>query len=264
MTRIVTAIALGAAVVAAVWWLPAAYFNLLILAVASLGLLELAGIYLPDRVERCSSVAAGAAVSAAVLFGEGFGFALLALPAVFFALSLLFMRRTPELTGVAQRLGIASMGILYVGVSFSFWGPLRELSFGRELVLLALAPACLCDTFAYVAGKTMGKHKFAPRVSPNKTMEGFFGALAGSLAGVFLVRWLLLPHITWQSAAAFAVLVWIVSPFGDLVESMLKRSAGVKDSGNLIPGHGGVLDRLDALIFTGPAAYAFARYIFGM
>lgn len=265
MVRVMTAIFLGVVVLAAVWWLPAWGFNLLILAMALAGLVEYGRIFLPDPVERSGMVVGGGIVSATMLFNPaGAEAAIIVLTGVLFGLALLFMKRAPALPGVADRWALAMLGVLYLGVAFSFWAPLRGAAMGRELVLLALVPACLCDTFAYVFGKAFGKRKFAPMVSPNKTMEGFAGALVGSLAGTFAVRWLLVPHMPVAMAAAFAVVIWIVSPFGDLVESMLKRSAGVKDSGTVIPGHGGILDRLDALVFTGPAAYAFAWLVWGL
>ena len=263
MVRILTAIAMGILVVSAVWWLPVSYFKLLVLAAAALGLHEFSRMFFPDRIEASFATAAGVVMSASILFRfGGRGSDMLMLAGLLFALSLVFMWRAKELSGAVQRLALACFGMVYIGVAFSFWGLLRETGFGRELVLLALAPACLCDTFAYLAGKTIGRRKFAPMVSPNKTMEGFAGALVGSFAGVFAVKWTLLPWLPDYAALAFAAAVWIASPFGDLVESMLKRSAGVKDSGAIIPGHGGVLDRLDALIFTGPVAYFFAIYLF--
>ena len=165
--------------------------------------------------------------------------------------------------GVAERIGLSTLGILYLGVSFSFWVWLRKMDYGNIAVLFAIAPACLCDTFAYAVGKACGRHKFAPKTSPNKTMEGFAGALVGSMLGVFVIWYFLVPHLEWYLPLGLAFIIWITSPFGDLIESMLKRSCNVKDSGCIIPGHGGVLDRLDALIFTAPAAYLYMKYIFG-
>ena len=131
----------------------------------------------------------------------------------------------------------------------------------RWVLLLAMVPACLCDVFGLIAGKCVGRHKLAPMVSPNKTVEGLIGALAGSMLGAFAVRYAILPELSALAVAGLAVVIWISSPFGDLVESLMKRSCGVKDSGAIIPGHGGVLDRLDALVFTGPAAYAYVKYV---
>jgi phosphatidate cytidylyltransferase len=180
---------------------------------------------------------------------------------IVFLACLFFMWRTSELSGVAQRIGLAVFAIMYLGFAFPMWGVIRLLPNGASLVLLALVPATLCDTFAFLAGKIFGRHKFAPSVSPNKTMEGFVGALLGSLMGTFVIKFLLLPELAAVHVVAISFIVWITSPFGDLIESMLKRSCGVKDSGTIIPGHGGVLDRLDALIFTGPAAYLYIRYV---
>lgn len=265
MIRAVTAIILGVGAVAAVWWLPLPAFAVLVVAIAALGLVEYGRMFLPDRVERGATVAAGAVLAAAMGFcPAGGGAAAVTLATLLFALSLLFMGRTPELPGVAGRLGLSALGVLYLGLAFGFWTWLRQMGQGRELVLLALVPACLCDTFAYAAGKAVGRHRLAPLVSPGKTWEGFIGALAGSLVGVLLVRRFALPGLSWRLGLALALVVWLTASMGDLIESMFKRSAGVKDSGTIVPGHGGVLDRLDALVFTGPAAYAFARYVIGV
>lgn len=262
MVRTVVAIALGASIVAAIWWLPARGFDLLVLVAAFLGLLEYGRMFFADPVERGAAILAGGAMAANMLFcPEGADSSTILLTLLLFALALVFMWRTKDLPGVADRLALALLGVLYLGFAFCFWSLLRHLPLGRELVLLALVPACLCDTFAYLVGKAVGRRKFAPQVSPQKTMEGFAGALAGSIGGVLVVRQLLLPTLSFGEALLFAIVIWIVSPFGDLIESMFKRSAGVKDSGTIIPGHGGILDRLDALIFTAPAAYALAKYV---
>ncbi len=98
-------------------------------------------------------------------------------------------------------------------------------------------------------------------VSPNKTLEGYAGALLGSALGTGIVFAWGLQEYAVVHAVAIALLIWIVAPMGDLIESMLKRSFGVKDSGTLLKGHGGILDRLDALIFSGPVVYAYAKYL---
>lgn len=262
MIRAITAIILGFVVVAAVWWLPIWSFDLIVLATALLGLIEFARMFFDDPMEQGVTVIAGGIVALTMIFcpirAES---ALLLLPLVFFVVALFFMWRTQILLGVAERLGLSMLGVLYLGFAFCFWSWIRHLPSGQSLVLLVLAPACLCDTFAFLFGRMFGRHKFASQISPNKTMEGFLGALVGSFVGVFLIRWLVLPKVSWAQAIVLVFVIWIVSPFGDLIESMFKRSVGVKDSGTLIPGHGGVLDRLDALIFTAPAAYVFTKYV---
>ena len=262
MLKAITAIILGFLVVAAIWWLPLPAFNTIILLVAFLGAIEFGKMFFQDPFERWITIlttvfSAYMTINYAI-FASAFP---LILAGELFVFSFLFMLKTKTLDGVASRLSIAMLSVIYLGVAFPIWSWIREMPFGASMVLLILAPACLCDTVAYIVGKAIGKHKFAPKVSPNKTWEGFAGALIGSLAGVFLIRWLLLPNLELVHTVGLALIIWITSPIGDLVESMFKRSCGVKDSGTIVPGHGGVLDRLDALIFTGPAAFAYIKYL---
>lgn len=264
MVRAAMAILMGFGIVAAVWWMPTRWFEALLFVVLLLGSFEYVRMFFTDRVERAATIATCVLTAAAMLYlRESPETVPACIACLMFILCLAFMWRAKELGGVADRLGLSAFCIIYLGVSFPFWGILRGMEDGNSIVLLALAPACLCDTFAYVVGKAVGRRRFAPMVSPNKTVEGFIGALAGSLGGAFLIRQLLLPHIAWQHVVGFAIVIWIVSPFGDLIESMFKRSCGVKDSGSLIPGHGGILDRLDALVFTAPAAYIYVKYAMG-
>jgi phosphatidate cytidylyltransferase len=116
----------------------------------------------------------------------------------------------------------------------------------------------LADTFAYLVGSKAGKHKLSPVVSPNKSKEGFGGGLVAAAATGALLFWLfgMSPHWGWGFLFG-AIIAW-VGLYGDLAESVLKREAGVKDSSNLIPGHGGMLDRIDALLFTFVAGWFLA------
>jgi len=128
-----------------------------------------------------------------------------------------------------------------------------KLPDGRSLILALMIIIWMGDTCAYYMGKKFGKHKLAPTISPNKTVEGLLGAFLGNFFGaVFLKFFVLPPHFSLQSFVVIALLVGGVGQVGDLFESLLKRGAGVKDSGNVIPGHGGMLDRLDSLIFAVP------------
>lgn len=262
MIRVISALVLGAAVLAVVWLAPPWCMDWLVIAAAAVGLVEFGKMFLGDRVERAFAFLAGLSAAAAMVFAnDPPGATLLVLVLGLFVMALVVMKRASELAGSAERLGLALAGVIYLGVAFPFWSWIAGLPHGRGLVLLALVPACLCDTFALAAGKALGRHRLAPRVSPNKTMEGLAGALLGAFAGTFLMRWLVLPWLPVADAVLLSIVIWVTSPFGDLVESFFKRSSGVKDSGTLIPGHGGVLDRLDALIFTGPAVYAYAKYV---
>jgi hypothetical protein len=139
-----------------------------------------------------------------------------------------------------------------------------RLSAWRAWVLLAIALTFSNDTGAYFAGHAFGRHKLLPRVSPSKTWEGFFGGMLASIGTAFVVRALGASQLSTLDCLALGVVVSILGPLGDLAESLLKRSMGVKDSGRLIPGHGGLLDRIDALIFTAPWAYFYASRVKGV
>jgi phosphatidate cytidylyltransferase len=147
------------------------------------------------------------------------------------------------------------VGIIYIGWMLSYWVSLRNLEGGMEWVIWGLLTIIATDTGAFLIGKTWGKHHLMPSVSPNKTVEGAIGGLVTGIAISIILSMLLdLPLGYWQMVL-LGTIVSIFTQLGDLVESMLKRSAGVKDTGKLLLGHGGVLDGADAIIFTGPVVY---------
>ncbi len=156
---------------------------------------------------------------------------------------------------LATTTGIIVLG--WLGAHF-FW--LRELAIdGAKWTALAMLSVWIADSAAYVVGKSIGRHKLAPRLSPNKTIEGYLGGvLAGplfsTLIGVFL-------DLDWQVAVVVGLLISILSPAGDLGISMLKRRKGVKDSGNILPGHGGALDRTDSLLWAVVLTFYVVRFM---
>jgi phosphatidate cytidylyltransferase len=157
-------------------------------------------------------------------------------------------------------------GILYLGWTLGHYVALRQLDHGRELVILAVFATFACDTSAFFVGRAWGRHHMAPAISPHKTWEGAIGGFVGAVAAALALRFVLnlgdwsLP-LTYAEAIAVGCLIGVVAQLGDLLESLLKRRAGVKDSGNLIPGHGGVLDRIDSLVFTGVIVYYFVLWM---
>jgi phosphatidate cytidylyltransferase len=169
-------------------------------------------------------------------------------------------------TGVAappggeSQAGSMILGIAYIGAPFAVLVRWRA-DLGPQSVLAFLIVIWANDIAAYFAGVASGRHKLAPRVSPGKSWEGAAGGLAGGLiAGLLLSSYLSLAR---GEAAVWAVVVTIVSQAADLFESVLKRRAGVKDSGRLLPGHGGVLDRFDGILLAGPAGYILLRLLAG-
>lgn len=153
---------------------------------------------------------------------------------------------------------VSVLGVVYIGGFLSTWPRTILLPGGEHWVLLGVVVVAAGDTFAYFVGRAVGKRPLSPRLSPNKTVEG---AVAGLIAGMLLAAAyaaVFLPGIrTWFVLGAAAIL-GIAAQGGDLFESMLKRAAGVKDSGKILPGHGGMLDRVDGIIVAGPVLYLLA------
>lgn len=162
------------------------------------------------------------------------------------------------------------LGILYISLPFSHLLLLRftgqyeyiqtafgALSAGAAYLWLAFIGTWASDTLAYFVGSMIGRHKLCPAISPGKTYEGAIGGLVGSIVGVTAMGWL--SGLPLTHMLIIGLLVGIVAPCGDLAESALKRFAGVKDSGNILPGHGGVLDRFDAIMFAVPVVYYYIR-----
>lgn len=171
--------------------------------------------------------------------------------------------RNAPVDSAAKDVGAVVFAALY-GSMLGYLVPLRELGethswTGGAWVILAAAMTWVGDTFAYSFGRAIGKHKMYPRISPAKTWEGFGGGMLGAVLSAFVVRALILPQLTVVDAVALGVIAGIGGPIGDLVESMLKRSCKVKDSGTILPGHGGMLDRVDALMFNAPLVYLYAK-----
>jgi phosphatidate cytidylyltransferase len=175
---------------------------------------------------------------------------------VVISLILLLLRANKEeaFTGWAWTMG----GIFYIGWLFSFLVAMRALPDGRDWVFLALLATFASDTSAYLVGRSIGRHKMAPYVSPNKSWEGAVAGVVGSIiisSAVVIVFGLPLSY--WQTAGLGA-LISIVGQLGDLVKSLFKRNTGVKDSGNVLPGHGGFLDRMDSVVFASCLVYLYA------
>lgn len=174
------------------------------------------------------------------------------------------MLRNAPVESAGRDVAVTVFALVY-GSLMGYLMPLRMLG-GTEQswtaagwVILAAALTWVCDTAAYFAGRAFGKHKLYPRISPAKTWEGFAGGMVGTLASAFVVRATILPVLSVGDCIALGLIAGVTGPVGDLVESMLKRSFGVKDSGHILPGHGGMLDRVDALMVNAPVVYFYAK-----
>jgi phosphatidate cytidylyltransferase len=185
-------------------------------------------------------------------------------PAAALLVASALLGRGREIGDRVQAAGGTLLGALYLGALGGAIAGLRlaaPLEKGAWRIILLLAVIMAADTFAYFVGQVVGRHKLAPSVSPGKTWEGFAGGLGGGILGALAVRAALLPELPLGHAAALGLVVAALGTAGDLVESVLKRWAGVKDSGTIFPGHGGALDRLDSLLFGAPVLYYYFVFI---
>jgi phosphatidate cytidylyltransferase len=172
---------------------------------------------------------------------------------------LYFLFRFREIPSVAGRYAASVIGIVYAGYLTTYLAKLKLIdpAHGGDTVLVVLIVAWAADTGGYFAGRYLGNAKLYEAVSPKKTWAGAWGGLAGSVLGVAVLKLISAHYLSWFDVAMIAIPGSILGQLGDLTESLIKRSVGVKDSGSLLPGHGGVLDRIDAVLFIAPYVYGY-------
>jgi phosphatidate cytidylyltransferase len=249
-----------------IWQGGALLFTLVIAAVSLLGLWEYFRILFADH--RGATVVAmrlaGTVCGPAIVFSSYLAAShllLLVLALGFIFAGGLAVVRFKDDARVPVTLAQAMLGIVYVPVLLSSLVVIRTSADGVTWIFLVLAMVFAGDVAAFFIGSRWGRYKLCPAVSPGKTVEGAVGGLAASVAvGAFFQLFFLPPH-SWLPALVCFMTVGAVGQVGDLFESVLKRSAGVKDSGNLLPGHGGILDRIDALLFAAPMALLFKEVL---
>ena len=151
--------------------------------------------------------------------------------------------------------------VMYVGVLGAHWVLLRDADDGRAWILVLLGVTFATDTGAYAVGRLIGSHRMAPRISPGKTWEGFAGGYVAGIAAAVAIPFALDLDPTPVVLALIAATLPVAAVAGDLAESALKRRIGVKDTSGLLPGHGGLLDRMDSLLFAGPCLYWIVQWL---
>jgi phosphatidate cytidylyltransferase len=180
-------------------------------------------------------------------------------------ISLICLLCRPSKEGAFRNWAWTIVGALYVGWMLSYWLNLRGLEDGRNWVYLAILTTFANDTGAFFIGKARGKHRLAPTISASKTREGAVGGLICAILGAVVIATvlnLISPfNFSYLQIILLGFLVSLFAQLGDLVESLLKRNMGVKESGNLLPGHGGILDRFDSLIFVGAVVYYYVIWV---
>ncbi len=238
--------------------------TLLLIAVGSIALVELYHICFPAPVNRIV-IGIGLAAFSLVVAHEHLSLALV---------DLLIASALVVSIGVALSSGptdrrwnsilLILFGVLYIGIPLSTVVSTRSLPDGAFLVLFLAVVTWASDTGAYYAGTLWGKHLLLPSVSPKKTLEGLLGGLALAVGVALLAQWWFASQLSVSDALILGALLTGAGLLGDLFESGIKRRTGVKDSGGILPGHGGMLDRLDSLLFTAPAFYYYVAYVRGL
>lgn len=182
---------------------------------------------------------------------------------VLFLMTLMTLSVVRNETVKFEDVGAALIAVLYTVVFFLHLSYLRQMDSGVALVFLVYIGAFIPDTAAYFAGNFFGKHKLIPAVSPKKTVEGSIGAIVGSIV-IFIVYGLILSAmgflVNYVALLLLSIICGVVAQLGDLSASVIKRTYGTKDFGDLIPGHGGLLDRLDSVMFIAPIVYYFVNF----
>ena len=261
LRRVYTAAVLAPIIYAVIRYLPPAAFIGLVLVVGAIALYEFYRLFFHERTNGVL-IGIGLLTLATLLVSQYWHGPILEI--LFFAaiaalILPLFMRK--NLQHNLMDSSITLFGVLYIGIALSYLILIRSFSQGEWLVLFILLITWAADTGAYYVGKAVGRHPLAPGISPKKTVEGLLGGLAFAIIAVYACRsWAASYDLSMMTCFLLGVLLTITGLAGDLAESALKRSAGMKDSSGLLPGHGGMLDRIDSLLFTAPAFYYYVSY----
>lgn len=264
--RILTAAVALPLLILLLGYAPAAVFSGVVALLLFLGLLEFnrMGLGKNARFEQWLAAALGTFIVPVLHAGQlELILPLLSLSLMLLALPFMARARTTELSAVRNQISWIVFGLVYLPGLLGCLVPLRLLEDGQRWIFLVLLSIMACDSLAYFLGSRFGRRSLAPAISPNKTCEGALGGVFGAVLGALFASVTFLPMLGLPDALAIGVLLGVVGQLGDLFESLLKRICQVKDSGGLIPGHGGVLDRLDSLLFAFPVAYSIVRWGYG-
>jgi len=262
MTRVLSGAVLLVFAVAVVWFATAGIFFAVAELLLVLGFIEYAGLARASGLPVPTLPAGVAAMLTCAAFAGGFASAPIDV-VLMTALVALGALTLVDWRGGRDAIGLAAASLfpsLYLGLPVGAMIAIRETR-SREALFLLMLTVIVSDTAQYYSGRAFGRRLLAPAISPKKTIEGAVGGFVfGAIVLAVIGAWWL-PRVPLMLRAAFGVAVVALGIVGDLFESMLKRSAGVKDSSSLIPGHGGILDRIDALLFAAPVYYVVLKYV---
>ncbi|TSK08740.1 MAG: phosphatidate cytidylyltransferase [Geobacter sp.] len=262
MKRLITAAVLLPLVILFILKATVFQFSLLVFLLSLLGLDEFYRMALPHRRAEGRGAALAGAGSVFVIFSGSPAIPLLTLTALVLVFSLVALFRLKEIRQAAPDVALILTGFLYVPLLLAHLVLVRALPHGISWLFLIMVIVMAGDSFAYYVGSSIGKTPLYPAVSPKKSVEGALGGLSGSVSGAVIAKFTFFPELSLVHCFGAALVLGVLGQLGDLFESLIKRSCGVKDSGSIIPGHGGVLDRIDSILFAAPAAYYYAYFLF--
>lgn len=259
--RIAVAAVILPGLIAYIYFLPAVpYFLTLLVVVGMLAMREFYSMYGLPVYLYIPGISIGGALIYIICQYPEFFFEGLSIGILIVLLLRLLLFTSPS--GSMSHLGPLGIGFLYIAGFISFQWFVRTGRDGAQYILLLYSSVWIADSMAYYAGKYMGRIKLYPAVSPKKTIEGAVGCVIGGGIGAILIRTVLqIPDLSFMRALTTGAALGAAAIFGDLIESMFKRDAGVKDSSTLLPGHGGMLDKIDGLLVSGPVLYVIMRYL---
>lgn len=258
LRRIYTVLVLAPLLYAVIRYLPPLAFSVVVSLAGGLALFEFYRLCFGDSIRHSWLIGLGLTGFVALIIGTHWPSIIVPVLLV----TLLGIVSVPLFTrtSVEQSLkdgALTVFGVLYLGLTLATLSMTRLLPQGEWLIFFLLLVTWASDTGAYYAGTLFGRHLLAPRISPKKTVEGLVGGLVGAIIIAYAAHWWFLSELSGFDCLVLAVLLTIIGLWGDLAESAMKRSVGMKDSGGILPGHGGMLDRLDSLLFTAPAFYYY-------
>ncbi|MGQ9569969.1 MAG: phosphatidate cytidylyltransferase [Thermodesulfovibrionales bacterium] len=238
-------------------YLPSEYFLFLLIMVCIIALWEFNSMYNVGHLFRFAGLVSGITILIISYIYRDILLDIIALSFILIAGIRLFLKRNPEssLSDISPPL----LSLLYIPCLLTFQNCIRGS--GAEWVVFLYAMVWSADTFAYYTGTFIGGKRLYVEVSPKKTLAGAAGSIFGGAVGAMAVKATLIPSFKTLSAFIIGIIIGSVAIIGDLVESMFKRDAGVKDSGVIIPGHGGILDKIDGVLFAGPILYWILKVI---
>jgi phosphatidate cytidylyltransferase len=229
---------------------------------SAIGISEFYRMALPDRKPELFLAALAGSALIFVPFSGSDKVIISAIGLLFVLFSFVFLFRVRTIETAAHEVAFALLAFLYIPFMLMHLVLLRQTDFGVQWLFVIMLIVMTNDSAAYYTGSAFGKNRLYPLVSPKKSIEGAIGGLIGSLGGTMLAKFTFFPQLSFRDAIVTALVIGMVGQAGDLFESLLKRSFGVKDSGSLIPGHGGVLDRLDSILFAAPITYYYVLFFF--